>query len=120
VRERIASIRDVAEALFDEWESEIDTMRDAGLRRGSEQRLKDTRAQYQRLIAAMTRAEKKMDPVLAAFRDQVLYLKHNLNARAIASLAGNVAGIERDVDALVREMQEAIAEADRFVAAVEG
>jgi hypothetical protein len=120
VRERIAGIRDVAEALFDEWESEIASMHDASLRRGSEQRLKDTRAQYQRLLAAMTRAEKKMDPVLTAFRDQVLYLKHNLNARAIASLEGNVAGIERDVDALVREMQDAIAEADRFVTTVEG
>jgi hypothetical protein len=31
-----------------------------------------------------------------------------------------VAGIERDVDALVREMQDAIAEADRFVAVVGG
>jgi ElaB/YqjD/DUF883 family membrane-anchored ribosome-binding protein len=120
VRSRIDGIRDVAEDLFEEWESEIDSMHDAGLRKGSEQRLADTRAQYQRLIAAMARAEKKMDPVLTAFRDQVLYLKHNLNARAIASLEGNVAGIERDVDALVREMQDAIAEADRFVAVVGG
>ena len=50
-----------------------------------------------------------------AFQDQVLYLKHNLNARAIGSLRNELADIERDTDRLVREMQKAIAEADTFI-----
>jgi hypothetical protein len=32
----------------------------------------------------MLKAEQKIQPVLGAFRDQVLFLKHNLNANAIA------------------------------------
>ena len=35
-----------------------------------------------------------MKPVLAAFHDQVLVLKHNLNARAIASLEGTAVTLQ--------------------------
>jgi hypothetical protein len=53
--------------------------------------------------------------VLDAFRDQVLFLKHNLNARAIASLRNELTTIEDDVAVLVAEMEQAIAESDAFI-----
>ena len=34
----------------------------------------------------MRLTEEKMGPVLRAFRDQVTFLKHNLNAKAMSSL----------------------------------
>jgi hypothetical protein len=120
VRERIDSIEQVAGDLFAEWESEIAMISNPELRRRSTTNLRDTRARYGQLITAMQRAESKMDPVLVAFTDQVLYLKHNLNARAIASLEQNVVAIQDDVTALVRDMQAAIQEAERFVASMEG
>lgn len=120
VGERIAAIERVAGDLFEEWESEISEIQNADLRRRSAASLRETRGRYAGLIGAMRRAEAKMAPVLAAFRDQVLFLKHNLNARAVASLQGNVVAIEGDVEALVREMQAAIREAEAFVAALEG
>jgi hypothetical protein len=63
----------------------------------------------------MKRAEAKVDPVLSAFRDQVLFLKHNLNAQAIASLHKELASVEVDVTSLINEMEVSIAEADRFI-----
>lgn len=63
----------------------------------------------------MERAERKMAPVLEAFQDQVLFLKHNLNARAIASLEGTVDELETDVDQLIRDMEASIAEANAFI-----
>ena len=63
----------------------------------------------------MRRAEAKIEPVLRAFEDRVLFLKHNLNARAIASLKSNRAAVESDIQALVQDMNKSIAEADRFV-----
>lgn len=116
VRSRIRAIEDVADDLFAEWKQEIGEIHDAKLRATSERTLADTRARYATLIAAMKRAESKMGPVLVAFRDRVLFLKHNLNAQAIASLQGELTMIETDVGALVREMEASIAEADRFVA----
>lgn len=115
VRDRIAKVEDVAEALFDEWQDELDQYTNAGLKRSSQQKLTETKRQYAQLIQAMKRAERKIEPVLNAFRDQVLYLKHNLNARAIASLKGELAGVENNVAALIRDMERSIREADRFI-----
>lgn len=115
VRERIAAVEDVSEALFDEWQDELDQYTNASLKRSSQRQLAETKRQYGQLIQAMKRAEKKIEPVLNAFRDQVLYLKHNLNARAIASLKGELAGVENNVAALIRDMERSIREADRFI-----
>lgn len=115
VHEHIASVESVAAALFDEWEKELDLYSSAALRRDSEQKLKQTRVQYNRLISAMKRAEDKIQPVLDVFYDQVLYLKHNLNARAISALQGELLSLEKDVARLVREMETSIREADQFI-----
>jgi gas vesicle protein len=119
VRDEIRSIDEVAEDLFAEWESEAQQYTSRDLRRKAERMLRDTRGRYKELISAMRRAEKSMDPVLAGFRDQVMFLKHNLNARAIASLQDNAAAIESDVAVLTREMERAISEADAFIASLE-
>ena len=119
VRERIASIEQVAGDLFEEWEGEIGQISRADLRRKSTAQLQQTRTRYAKLLAVMKKAERKMEPVLVAFRDQVLFLKHNLNASAIASLEKQAAGIQRDVDALVRDLSASMREADAFLATLE-
>jgi hypothetical protein len=115
VSDRIASIESVAKDLFREWEKELDQYSNADLRRSSEKKLDETKARYEDLIGAMKKAEGKMEPVLTAFRDQVLFLKHNLNAQAVASLQGEVTNLESEIGALVRDMEAAIAEADSFI-----
>jgi len=118
VTDRIESVEDVAEALFEEWEAELDQYTNSSLRRSSAAKLQQTKRQYAQLISAMKRAEKKMDPVLAAFKDQVLYLKHNLNAKAIASLQTELVAVQSNVDALIREMNASIKEANAFISAM--
>lgn len=115
VRRRIGAVEDVAEALFEEWEDELAQYSSAELRRASERTLRRTRARYADMLKAMRRAERKMDPVLTRFQDQVLFLKHNLNARAIAALEDTVVSLESDVAALVRELEASIAEANAFI-----
>ncbi len=68
----------------------------------------------------MKQAEGKMEPAPAAFRDQVLFLKHNLNAQAIQSLSDIVLEIDEDVAALIADIEASIAEADEFMAALAG
>ena len=115
VRDRIDAVEDVSEALFDEWEDELDQYSSASLRRDSEKKLSATRRQYKQLIKAMHNAEKKIEPVLTALGDQVLYLKHNLNAKAIASLQGELVTVQSDIADLVREMEKSINEANSFI-----
>ena len=115
VTTRIDSVEDVSIALFKEWGQELDQYESQKLRKQSEQQLKDTKLRYQQLMAAMRLAESRIEPVLKPFRDQVLFLKHNLNAKAIASLRGELVQVESDTDKLIKELEASIAEADRFI-----
>jgi len=115
VSDRINDVQRVADDLFEEWENELDEYADAGLRRQSEQLLGETRTQYQEVIGAMRRAESAMSPVLTLFQDQVLFLRHNLNARAIGALETELDAIEEATEASIEEMERAIAEASAFI-----
>ncbi|MCK5887018.1 MAG: DUF2959 family protein, partial [Alcanivorax sp.] len=55
------------------------------------------------------------EPVLQAFEDQMLYLKHNLNAQAIGALENELGRIRSDVDTLIRNMEASIAETEAFI-----
>lgn len=116
VSDRIDQVEKVAEDLFDEWEKELDAYSNANLRRQSEQQLNDTRRQYNALVRQMRQVESRMQPVLTAFQDQVLYLKHNLNAQAIGALKGELGRMESDVTSLIKNMQQSIAESEAFIA----
>ncbi len=115
VSARIADVQRVGDLLFTEWRKELDQYNSDSLRRASERDLEATRAQYDKLLGAMQAAEAKMDPVLKVFSDQVLFLKHNLNARAIAALQDNVGQIQSEVGGLIKDMEAAIAEANSFI-----
>ncbi|MCY9864558.1 DUF2959 domain-containing protein [Vibrio coralliirubri] len=116
VSDRIAAIEDVSDALFEEWQSELDLYTSDSLRRSSEQKLRETKSSYQTMLSAMRRAEKKMDPVLNTLRDNTLYLKHNLNASAVGSLQGEFMSLEKDIAYAIEQMNAAIAESDKFLA----
>lgn len=115
VHTRIADVDRVARDLFKEWAAEAKQYQNAEYRRDSEAKLRDTQRNYGQMLNAMQNAEAKIEPVLSVFRDQVLYLKHNLNARALASLQDESAKIEMDVNGLIKDLSLAIAEADRFI-----
>lgn len=119
VHDRIREVEDVAAALFKEWNDELAKYSSASLRAKSEQQLRQTRARYNDMLGAMTRAESKLEPALQPLRDQVLFLKHNLNARAIGGLRGEVTNVDAQVNQLVTEINKAIAEANRFIADLE-
>lgn len=115
VHNRITRVEQVADALFKEWREELKQYSNQDLRRHSELQLEDTRRQYDRLINVMKAAESRMAPVLSAFKDQVLFLKHNLSARAISSLQQDAEQVQSDVTNLMREMEASIAEANSFI-----
>lgn len=115
VTSRINAVEDVSEALFSEWETELEQYTSANLKSASQRQLRTTRTSYNKMIKAMRSAESRMDPVLNAFRDQVLFLKHNLNARAISSLKSEFGNIKTDINRLIKEMETSIEESNRFV-----
>jgi cell fate (sporulation/competence/biofilm development) regulator YmcA (YheA/YmcA/DUF963 family) len=115
VHDRIDGVRSVADALFLEWEAELEAYTSASLRRQSERQLKATQKRYDRLLLLMQRAADRMDPVLATLRDQVLFLKHNLNSQAVAGLDSTTRELQADVSQLIADMERSIAEAEEFL-----
>ena len=112
---RIAKVESVAEDLFDEWQRELDLYSNQNLRAASEKNLNQTRRQYKNLMARMYRAEDSVQPVLFKLQDNVLYLKHNLNARAVNALDNEVDVVQIEVRRLIEEMEAAISESDTFL-----
>jgi hypothetical protein len=119
VRDRIDAVENVSEALFSEWRTEIKQYSSDSLRQSSQRKYDLTRKKYSGLIAAMKKAEARLEPALIPLRDQVLFMKHNLNAKAIAGLSSEMNNVQSNVDSLVRNMETAIAQADVFLLALQ-
>lgn len=115
IADNIRRVEDVANDLFGEWEDELVLIKNRNLREDSARKLHDTRFKYQQMINSMRKAEKSVHPVLDTLQDQVLYLKHNLNARAISALKGELNTINSDVSNLIMTMQKSIDEANLFI-----
>ena len=116
VSNRIDKVESVAEALFDEWADELKQYQNQDLRQSSNEQLKKTQRRYKEMLANMHQAEASMDPVLKIFNDNVLFLKHNLNAQAIGSLQSEFANLKGEIDVLIRKMNVAIESSNKFIA----
>jgi len=90
-------------------------MKSQKLKSQSAQSLREAKRQYAKLHDTMIKAESRMDPVLAQLKDNVLYLKHNLNAQSIGALKKEAGNIQIEIDRLIKDMQASIAEADTFL-----
>lgn len=115
VKKSIRQVEDVAGDLFVEWEKEAGEIETVSLRAKSREQLAETRRRYADMHASLKKSEARMEPVLAKFHDQVLFLKHNLNAQAIASLKGESLNIQKEIERLIGEMNQSIAESDKFI-----
>ncbi len=118
---QITQVKRVANTLFTEWTGEIKTLAsDPSLQVQSQKLYDQTQASYAELVGKMDNAAAKMEPVLTKFRSRVLFLKHNLNAKAIASLKGTEIELSKEIDALIADMEASIAEADAFIDDMQG
>lgn len=119
VSARIDKVESVAQALFDEWEDELELYENQEFKRSSKVKLDSTKVRYKEMLASMHRAEQSMVPVLRIFQDNVLYLKHNLNAQAIGSLRGEFSSLKNEINRLVTRMNQAIDQSNQFIADIQ-
>lgn len=119
VTDRINKVKDVADALFREWEEELELYKSADLKKSSKTQLLKTKEQYNKMLQSMVKAESSMGPVLRTFRDNVLYLKHNLNAQAIGSLRVEFKTLKGEINKLISKMNDSIATSNSFISNLE-
>ncbi len=115
VEDRIESVEKIAADLFAEWGAEIKDLSNPQFQENSRQQLAATRVRYDKMHASMRVSADKMWPVLNSLNDYVIYLKHNLNARAMGSLKKEMTDIEGDVTILIEDISASIDEADAFL-----
>jgi len=115
VNKYINKLEDVSLALFEEWEDEIVMYTNAKLQEQSKSQLRDTQSKYNKMMKSMRKSEKSMEPILATFHDNVLILKHSLNAQAIGALQGEFDGLKNNIDSLITQMNQSIKESDKFI-----
>ncbi|PLT26837.1 DUF2959 domain-containing protein [Pseudoalteromonas sp. MelDa3] len=115
VSTNINKVEDVAEALFDEWGDELEQYKSASLKRESSKKLAATKRQFDQLLRSMRSAESKMEPVLTSLHDNVLYLKHNLNAQAVSAIKDEFTNLKRDIQLLMNDMNKSIADSNKFI-----
>lgn len=112
---RIDKLEDVSLALFEEWEDELDLYKNPKLKAQSQKKLRDTRYKYKKMMKAMRNSEKSMKPVLETFQDNVLILKHSLNAQAIGALQGEFGTLKKEISVLISQMNQSIKASNTFI-----
>ena len=117
--DRIKSVDQVANDLFAEWQVELDEYTNQNLRKTSAKNLKTTKQRYAQIYQKMQSAQQRVAPVLRVLQDNTLYLKHNLNARAVSGLSGELLKVEDKVAVLIEQMEASIAESKNFIKAMQ-
>jgi hypothetical protein len=118
LHDKIQSIDQVSNDLFKEWQGEIAAMDNAKLKTQDNLMLRNAKTRQATYMRAMRRTEDQIAPVLKAFQDQVLFLKHNLNSRAIGSLKGTSATLQGNVADLIQSIDASSQEADKLISSL--
>ena len=118
LHDKIQSIDQVSNDLFKEWQGEINQMGNAKLKSQSTVLLRNAKTRQAAYMRAIRKTEDQITPVLAAFHDQVLFLKHNLNSRAIGSLKGTTTTLQGDVADLIQSIDASSQEADKLISSL--
>ena len=115
LKSHVDAVDSVAKSMFAEWQKEIGEMHNASLKAQSQALLRTAQQQHVQYMRNMRRTEESIQPVLQAFSDQVIFLKHNLNARAISSLKKTSSQIDAQAAALIRDIDASSQQADSYI-----
>ncbi len=107
-------IRQIAKALFAEWEEEAMAISNKNYRKDSLVKLRQAQARFKHLSASLHRSESQLDRVLVQLNDQVLYLKHNLNAKSLALFESEIKLVKNEIDELIKAIEKTIQYSQTF------
>jgi tetratricopeptide (TPR) repeat protein len=115
INRSVQDVQDVGKPLFRSWEDELSEYKNEDIRRTSEEQLEIARSNYLKLVHTMKSSESIISTVLTSLNDQVLFMSHNLNTKALSLFGKEVTSLKGKVDELVKHMQNAIKDAETFV-----
>jgi len=118
VGKRIDEMNVEADKYFADWTRSLDGISSPDLRARSEERMKDARSRYDQILATTGKAGDMFASFIQNLRDQVTYLGHDLNPRALASLEGDATKLNTAAESFFGKIDSAIDEATSYAASL--
>lgn len=115
LKKRIESAQEVADDLFEEWKDEAYALSNETYKENSLSKRRVTMKNFSETIASLNSVQTKMDRILKQYKDQVIYLKHNLNAKIIGKLQVELKSIMGDVSGLIKEIELSKSKTSNFI-----
>jgi len=115
LEQRISSAQEVADDLFEEWKEEAYSLDNRTYRKNSLSKRSKTMKSFSRALVSTKKVQKKMDTILKQYKDHVIYLKHNLNAKIIGKLEVEMQSIVKDVQSLIKEIEASKNKTSEFI-----
>lgn len=112
---RIDKVEEIATDLFAEWKTEAGEISNKKYKRESLKKRDQTIAKFDVLLKSMRKVEASLKPFLVTFNDQVLFLKHNLNAKSLGAFRSEFNSIEKELNQLSQSIKKSSKEAEDFI-----
>lgn len=115
LRSQIANVKSIGQVLFQEWQKELDQFTNEQMRKLSEVKMQQTREKYVAMTDSMDRVSARMSPVMSSMSDQLLNIKHSLNALIVVSLEEELIQLRGQMDNLMAEIDASIENCNSFI-----
>lgn len=112
---RIDKVEDIANDLFGEWKDEAEEISNSKYKKESLKKREKTMTKFGELLKSMRNVEGSLKPFLVTFNDQVLFLKHNLNAKSLGAFKTEFRSIEKELSTLSQSIKKSSKEAEDFI-----
>lgn len=117
LRDATEPMQDAAAEVFQRWTKDMESFGNSRMRQRSQTRLDETRTRFQSIVGASQAAQIALDAFHDDMRDHALFLRHDLNSTAVASLRGDVRELNDQVKGLDTRFDATTAAARAYVEA---
>jgi hypothetical protein len=118
VRTKVEEMKTEADTYFAGWTESIQQIGDADLRKRSEARMAETRAQFDGVLDAVDESREAYEPFMTSLKDQWTYLGHDLNANGIASLKPDADKLNEQGKELFKKIDAGMDKANEYIASL--
>lgn len=119
VKTKLDAMKVEADAYFVGWESSLQQIESENLRERSKERMSETKAKYDGVLASVSAAREAYEPLMKNLSDQWTYLGHDLNASGIESLKPDSVELNKKAKEVLGKIDDAMKDANEYIASIE-
>lgn len=114
-RKSVEKMQAAAEPVFEQWTKDLEAYSNPEMRARSQQRLASARERYDAVVAAVEPVLVEYETINQTLHDHALFLSHDMNPAAVATIQGDVRSVAKEASALDGSFNTAKAAARSYV-----